>query len=183
MLEQFESKDSINEDNEGHQNYAISFDMTLFHYPQDFACPIQQKKGNEKFDKLVKLQMKQLQILHMQQVTFRLNDYFFFQLIFAATDASPYSDIISRLKVELDPFSENQGKGAGAIIEIPEDFNESGSCKSSETSSLATETLEPSEIDSQSRAQINVKSQESNNDDYYTSSDSDHDQKESEKSI
>jgi len=42
----------------------------------------------------------------MQEVMFRLNDYFFYQLIYAATDVNPYTDIIDRLKNEIDPFAE-----------------------------------------------------------------------------
>jgi hypothetical protein len=37
---------------------------------------------------------------------FRLNDYFFYQFIYAITDVNPYLDIIERLKVETDPFTD-----------------------------------------------------------------------------
>ena len=37
---------------------------------------------------------------------FRLNDYFFSQFLYAATDANPYQEIIDKLKLEIDPFSE-----------------------------------------------------------------------------
>ena len=54
--------------------------------------------------------MKQLQINHMQELMFRLNDYFFYQFIYAITDANPYLDIIERLEVETDPFAEAAAK-------------------------------------------------------------------------
>ena len=41
----------------------------------------------------------------MHEVMFRLNDYFFYQFIYAITDANPYLDIYNRLLVELDPFT------------------------------------------------------------------------------
>ena len=41
----------------------------------------------------------------MQELNFRLNDYFFYQIIYALTDANPYQDdILRRLKEEMDPF-------------------------------------------------------------------------------
>ena len=80
--------------------------MTLFHYPLDMNCPIQLEGNNGQFDKLVKLDMKQLQINHMHEVMFRLNDYFFYQFIYAITDANPYIDIYNRLLIELDPFTQ-----------------------------------------------------------------------------
>lgn len=80
--------------------------MILFHYPLDLSCPIQLARGNTQYDKLVKLEMKQLQINYMQEMMFRLNDYFFYQFIYALTDVNPYLDIIERLKVETDPFAE-----------------------------------------------------------------------------
>lgn len=41
----------------------------------------------------------------MQELNFRLNDYFFYQIIYALTDANPYmDDILRRLKQEMDPF-------------------------------------------------------------------------------
>ena len=43
----------------------------------------------------------------MQELMFRLNDYFFYQFVYAATDANPYSDIYERLKVEVDPFADH----------------------------------------------------------------------------
>lgn len=84
--------------------------MILFHYPLDLSCPIQLARGNRQYDKLVKLEMKQLQINHMQELMFRLNDYFFYQFIYAITDANPYLDIIERLEVETDPFAEVAAK-------------------------------------------------------------------------
>jgi len=43
----------------------------------------------------------------MQELMFRLNDYFFYQFVYAATDANPYSDIYERLTVEVDPFADH----------------------------------------------------------------------------
>jgi hypothetical protein len=54
----------------------------------------------------VKLNIKQIQITLMQELMFRLNDYFFSQFLYAATDANPYQEIIAKLKEEIDPFSE-----------------------------------------------------------------------------
>ena len=54
--------------------------------------------------------MKQLQINHMHELMFRLNDYIFYQFIYAITDANPYLDIIERLEIETDPFAEGAAK-------------------------------------------------------------------------
>jgi len=43
----------------------------------------------------------------MQELMFRLNYYFFYQFVYAATDANPYSDIYERLTVEVDPFADH----------------------------------------------------------------------------
>ena len=50
------------------------------------------------------MQFKQVQINYMQELTFRLNDYFFYQFLYAFTDANPYEEIYERLKQESDPF-------------------------------------------------------------------------------
>jgi hypothetical protein len=47
-------------------------------------------------------------------VMFRLNDYFFYQFIYALTDANPYNDIYKRLLVDLDPFVSGPEKKAGS---------------------------------------------------------------------
>lgn len=101
LIDAFENSQEIPDET------AMNFELTIFHYPLDKGCPIQREEGNQKFDKLVKMRMKQLQIVHMQEVMFRLNDYVFYQLISAMTDVNPYQDIISRLKNELDPFVED----------------------------------------------------------------------------
>ena len=40
----------------------------------------------------------------MQELMFRLSDYFFYQLLYAFTDVNPYEEIYERLKQESDPF-------------------------------------------------------------------------------
>jgi len=80
--------------------------MTLFHYPLDQTCPLQKRSENKQFDKLVKVRMKQMQINYVQELMFRLNDYFFNQFLYAATDANPYWDMIEKLKQQIDPFSD-----------------------------------------------------------------------------
>lgn len=59
------------------------------------------------------MNIKQLQINYMQELIFRLNDYFFCQFIYAATDANPYQDLIDRLRVEIDPFADEQAYSPG----------------------------------------------------------------------
>ena len=68
--------------------------------------------------------MKQLQINHMHELMFRLNDYFFYQFIYAITDANPYLDIIERLQIEMDPFAEGGEKGAGGKGETKDEEGE-----------------------------------------------------------
>lgn len=51
-----------------------------------------------------------MQINYMHEVKFRLNDYFFYQWLYAMTDANPYWGIIERLRAEMDPFSHKPGK-------------------------------------------------------------------------
>jgi hypothetical protein len=105
-------------------SHVIKFSMTLFHYPLDLACPIQQSSNNSQYDKLVKLEMKQLQINHMHELMFRLNDYFFYQFIYAITDANPYFDIIERPQIESDPVAEGGEKGAGGKGETKDEEGE-----------------------------------------------------------
>ena len=71
LMDDFENSQEIDET-------ALTFELTVFHYPLDKGCPIQNESQNQKFDKLVKIKMKQLQIVHIQEVMFRLNDYVFY---------------------------------------------------------------------------------------------------------
>ena len=50
----------------------------------------------------------------MHELMFRLNDYFFYQFIYAITDANPYLDIMDRLKKEMDPFADEGGNSQQA---------------------------------------------------------------------
>lgn len=59
----------------------------------------------------------------MQELMFRLNDYFFYQFMYAATDANPYSDIYERLKIEIDPFAERADARQSAADVEAERFN------------------------------------------------------------
>ena len=71
----------------------------------------------------MKVNLKQLQINYMQELMFRLNDYFFYQFMYAATDANPYYDIYERLKIEIDPFAERaDARQSSADVEA-ERFN------------------------------------------------------------
>ena len=56
--------------------------------------------------------MKQVKINYIQELIFRLNDYFFYQFLYAATDANPYWDIILRLREELDPFTHKRDRAS-----------------------------------------------------------------------
>ena len=52
--------------------------------------------------------MKQIQYTYMQELMFRVNDYFFYQFLYALTDANPYVNVYERLKEDLDPFAEKK---------------------------------------------------------------------------
>ena len=104
--------------------------------------------------------MQQLQITYMQEVIFRLNDYFFYQLIYAATDANPYSDFIARLKEEVDPFSV---KGPNAA----DHSNASSSEESGGRSSRSFSDLKSKE----SLHKVSDKEEQPGEDEYYSSSD------------
>lgn len=54
------------------------------------------------------MQFKQLQMNYMQELMFRLNDYFFYQFIYAFTDVYPYEEIYQRLKSDVDPFDKKK---------------------------------------------------------------------------
>lgn len=159
--------DSDQEDN----NDAIKFKMTMFHYPLDFCCPIQKQDENKKNDKLVKLNMKQLQINHMQEVAFRLNDYFFYQLIYAATDTNPYQDFIQRMKAALDPFTDNskqQQKREGLELQTSRELNQTATISSEQSESELSHTVSEAEVN-----QLKEEEAQAVEDDeeYYSSSD------------
>ena len=73
----------------------------------------------------------------MHEVMFRLNDYFFYQFIYAITDANPYLDIYNRLLVELDPFTQ------GAKEENPSSSSESSGSESNNNSPSYSEPKAP----------------------------------------
>ena len=73
----------------------------------------------------------------MHEVMFRLNDYFFYQFIYAITDANPYLDIYNRLLVELDPFTN------GAKEDNPSSSSESNSSGSNNNSPSYSEPKAP----------------------------------------
>ena len=50
------------------------------------------------------MEFKQLHVNYMQELMFRINDYFFYQFIYAFTDCYPYEEIYTKLKAEVDPF-------------------------------------------------------------------------------
>jgi len=51
----------------------------------------------------------------MQEVLFRLNDYFFYQFLYAATDANPYWNLIERLTEEVDPFADHEPNKSSSV--------------------------------------------------------------------
>lgn len=46
---------------------------------------------------------------------FRLNDYFFYQILYAATDTDPYADIVKRLAEDIDPLSNGAAIGSSRL--------------------------------------------------------------------
>lgn len=67
----------------------------MYHYPKEKACPLQEEEGID-FHNKVKVNIMSLKLNLMQEYLFRLQDYFFYQLLGALTDSDPYARILLR---------------------------------------------------------------------------------------
>jgi hypothetical protein len=81
---------------------AITFDVTSFTYPDEHCCPLQtrlyEQKPTQRYNRLLKLRMKQVKLHYTQELVYRLYEYAYYQILFGATDTDPYSGLEASLK-------------------------------------------------------------------------------------
>lgn len=65
--------------------------MVMPHYPMERTCFIARKEEFKMFDKMVKIDLKSMTLVLLMEYMFRIQDYFFTQLIGAASDSNPYA--------------------------------------------------------------------------------------------
>ena len=76
--------------------------MTMFHYPLAKLCPISWQEEYQRFDKFVKITMKSIRFRFLMEYMFRMQDYFFCQLLGALSDTNPYLPINEAAQQKFD---------------------------------------------------------------------------------
>ena len=85
---------------------ALTFNITQFHFPLDFTCPLQtQNAQNKQFSGLVNLHLKSAKLNYQQEYFMRFMGYFLYQLVGSIGDTDPYEEMKERLTRRLDPFA------------------------------------------------------------------------------
>ena len=75
---------------DGSREKVFSMEILMFHYPLERACPKAQLRDNETYDKTVKIVMNDFKVNFMMEYMFRIQDYFFCQLIGPLSDSNPF---------------------------------------------------------------------------------------------
>lgn len=69
----------------------MELQIVMPHHPMERTCSIARKEDFKMFDKMVKIDIKSLNLVFLMEYLFRMQDYFFTQLIGAASDSNPYA--------------------------------------------------------------------------------------------
>jgi hypothetical protein len=107
----------------------------------------------------------------MQEVIYRLNDYFFYQLVYGGTDSNPYTDFIARLREEVDPFAVKSGQTDKNPSESSDSSSEGSGGSSSDRSKSSGGSRSRGSKSGKPVIQVEDEDQAPDEDEYYSSSD------------